>query len=47
MPSLEKEFTQAMFDIYRCTKVEAGCNASIFFQMVSDRGGVRTAKALI
>jgi hypothetical protein len=47
MPSLEQEFTQAMFDIYRRAKVEAGYNASIFFQMISDRGGVRTAKALI
>ena len=31
MPSLEQEFTQAMFDIYRRAKVEAGYNASIFF----------------
>ena len=47
MPSLEQEFTQAMFDIYRRAKIEAGYNASIFFQMISNRGGVGTAKALI
>jgi len=47
MPTLDQEFTQAMFDIYRRLKVEAGYNASIFFQMVSDRGEVRTARALI
>jgi hypothetical protein len=47
MPSLEQQFTQAMFDIYRRAKTEAGYNASIFFQMISERGGVRTAKALI
>jgi hypothetical protein len=47
MPSLEQQFTQAMFDIYRRAKTEADYNASIFFQMISERGGVRTAKALI
>jgi hypothetical protein len=47
MPSLEQQFTQAMFGIYRGAKTEAGYNATIFLQMISERGGVRTAKALI
>jgi hypothetical protein len=46
MPNLEQQFTQAMFDIYRRAKTEAGYNASIFLQMISDRGGVDTAKRL-
>ncbi len=47
MQSLEQQFTQAMFDIYRRAKTEAGYNATIFLQMISDRGGVDTAKKLI
>lgn len=47
MQSLEQQFTQAMFDIYRRAKSEAGYNATIFLQMISDRGGVDTAKKLI
>jgi hypothetical protein len=47
MPNLEQQFTQAMFDIYRRAKTEAGYNATIFLQMISDRGGVDTAKRLI
>jgi hypothetical protein len=47
MQTLEQQFTQAMFDIYRRAKTEAGYNATIFLQMISDRGGVDTAKRLI
>jgi hypothetical protein len=47
MQSLEQQFTQAMFDIYRRAKTEAGYNATIFLQMISDRGGLDTAKKLI
>ncbi len=44
MPS----FDQAMFEIYRRAKDEAGYTASVFFQMLNDRGGgLETAKALI
>jgi hypothetical protein len=32
MPNLEQQFTQAMFDIYRGAKTEAGYNAIIFLQ---------------
>ena len=47
MQGLEEQFTQAMFDIYRKAKVEAKYNATIFLQMVSDRGGLDTARYLI
>lgn len=40
-------FDSAMFDIYRRAKSEAGYNATIFLQMISDRGGLDTAKYLI
>jgi hypothetical protein len=36
-----------MFDIYRRAKSEAGYNATIFLNMVSERGGLNTAKYLI
>jgi hypothetical protein len=32
MPNLKQQFTQAMFDIYRRAKTEAGYNATIFLQ---------------
>lgn len=40
-------FDQAMFDIYRRAKDEAGYTASIFLKMISDNGGVQTARTLI
>lgn len=40
-------FDGAMFEIYRRAKAEAGYNANIFLQMISDRGGLATAKYLI
>lgn len=47
MAHLEAQFDQAMFDIYRTAKAEAKYNATIFLQMLTDNGGVRTAKTLI
>lgn len=41
------QFDQAMFDIYRRAKAEAGYNATIFLGMISDRGGLATAKYLV
>lgn len=47
MTNLEKQFDQAMFDVYRRAKDEAGYTATIFLQMLTDNGGLRTAKTLI
>ena len=47
MQDLSKGFDEAMFDIYRRAKSEAKYNANVFLQMVSDRGGLDTAKYLI
>jgi len=46
MPELAKQFDSAMFAIYRRAKVEAGYNATIFLKLISDRGGLATAKYL-
>jgi hypothetical protein len=43
----EKAFNQAMFEIYHRAKTEAGYTATIFLQMLGDRGGLSTAKYLI
>ena len=40
-------FDAAMFNIYRRAKDEAGYTANIFLQMLTDRGGLETAKYLI
>jgi hypothetical protein len=47
MAESESQFDQAMFDVYRRAKAEAKYNATIFLQMLTDNGGVRTAKTLI
>jgi hypothetical protein len=47
MQDLIKQFDAAMFEIYRRAKKDAGYNATIFLRMVSDRGGLATAKYLI
>ena len=47
MNDLSQQFDGAMFEIYRRAKSEAGYNATIFFRMLSDRGGLDTAKYLI
>jgi len=45
--SLAEKFDEAMFNIYRTAKDEAGYNATVFLGMLSTRGGVATAKSLI
>ena len=40
-------FDQAMFSIYERAKKEAGYNALIFLRMLSENGGVQTARTLI
>lgn len=40
-------FDKAMFDIYRRAKDEANYPANIFLQMLTDTGGLTTAKTLI
>lgn len=47
MQGQPKDFDVAMFDIYKRAKSEAGYNATIFFRMLNDRGGLSTAKYLI
>jgi hypothetical protein len=47
MVDLETKFNEAMFDIYRRAKAEAKYNATIFLQMLTDNGGLSTAKTLI
>lgn len=40
-------FDQAMFDIYKRAKRETGYNATLFLQMVTNNGGLQTARTLI
>jgi hypothetical protein len=40
-------FDLAMFEVYRKAKEEAGYQANIFLRMISNRGGLETAKYLI
>jgi hypothetical protein len=47
MAQLSDEFSGAMFEIYRRAKDEAGYPANIFLKMLTDKGGVITAKYLI
>lgn len=44
---LEKQFQQDMISIYTRAKKECGYTANRFLQMVTERGGVAAAKALI
>lgn len=43
----EREFHTAMLDIYHSAKRETGYNATRFLQMVSNAGGLPTAKLLL
>ena len=43
----EAGFHDAMLDIYRRAKTEAGYNATRFLGMVSERGGLETARYLL
>ena len=45
--NLEKQFDMAMMTIYQRAKTEARYTASIFFNMINDKGGLATAKQLI
>lgn len=47
MKKLEQAFEEAMFNIYRVAKSEAGYKATIFLDMVTTRGGLATARYLI
>ncbi len=45
--ALEREFDDAMLNIYKHAKSEAGYNARLFLGMVVDRGGLETARYLL
>lgn len=47
MSILLKQFDTAMFDIYKRAKTEANYNATVFIRMLTDQGGLATAKYLI
>jgi hypothetical protein len=47
MSPRQDTFDEAMFEIYRRAKSEAGYTASVFFNMVMKQGGLATAKFLI
>lgn len=47
MNDLEKQFDQAMFNIYQTAKSEAGYTANLFLGMLQRHGGLITAKQLI
>jgi hypothetical protein len=47
MANVTQGFDEAMFNVYRLAKDEAGYNATIFLSMLHERGGLATAKALI
>ena len=47
MTPLEQEFHNAMVDIYRRAKTECRYNASRFLHMISEHGGLGTAKRLL
>lgn len=45
--ALESLFHGAMLEIYRRARSECGYNASRFFQMLTEHGGVETARILL
>ncbi|PYO97685.1 MAG: hypothetical protein DMD60_06025 [Gemmatimonadetes bacterium] len=48
MPTpLEERFNEAMLDVYRRAKSEAGYTASRFLKMISEHGGYETARILL
>ena len=47
MDELERRFHQAMVSIYDTAKRELGYNATRFLQMLSNQGGLATAKQLL
>lgn len=44
---LESQFHEAMLDVYRRAKAEAGYTATRFIGMVAERGGLETARYLL
>jgi hypothetical protein len=44
---LEQQFHDAMLDIYKRAKSEAGYTARVFLGMVVERGGLETARYLL
>lgn len=44
---LATEFHDAMLDVYRRAKDEAGYTASIFLRMLNEQGGLETARYLL
>jgi hypothetical protein len=44
---LERSFTNEMFGIYMRAKSEANYNATVFYRMLHDKGGIETARYLI
>ena len=47
MADLEKQFDEAMINVYRTAKEECGYNATYFLQMLHDKRGIATAKQLL
>src|SRR5216117_1155146 len=48
MPTeIERQFNEAMLDVYRRAKAEAGYNATRFLGMVTELGGYETAHTLM
>jgi hypothetical protein len=44
---LEREFNEAMLDIYRRARSEAKYNATRFHEMLNEHGGLETARILL
>ena len=47
MDEVERRFHRAMVGIYETAKRELGYNATRFLQMVSEQGGLVTARQLL
>ena len=47
MPDLEKQFDEAMMNVYRTAKDECGYNATYFLRMLHDKRGIATARQLL
>jgi hypothetical protein len=47
MSEIERRWNRVMISIYETAKRELGYNAARFVQMVSERGGLSTARQLV
>jgi hypothetical protein len=47
MDDLERQFNRAMVSIYETAKRDLGYNATRFVQMISEQGGLTTARQLL